>query len=311
LPALVTTVAISILLVGLSAFFLTLPFGWIFSTVMILIIAVSYLYSPAKYHFAGSYLIVQKVIGRKIAIPLSDVVGYTIVPDFSKLRVVRTFGNGGLFGYYGIFSTAEYGTINCQLRSLKNVIILKTSAEAFAVSPAEVERFESQLIGTVQGLSGKIEKIVPEPATIVKRASLYILVIPVVLFLLTLILIYNAYLQLPDRIAVHFDLQGNPDGWASRTSFIYSGAAPAAILSALSIGIFLAVRRATRRPDTPYFIVIMLGVFQLFTAFVLYDTYWVNKHNTHLIPFPYNVIAYSAIILLLLVIYYRKVRGGA
>jgi hypothetical protein len=311
LPALITTLLVSILLVGLSAFFLTLPYGWIFSIIMLLFILVSYLFSPAKYYLTGSHLIVQKVIGRKIVIPLVDVVGYTIVPDFSKLKVVRTFGNGGLFGYYGTFSTAEYGMVNCQLRSLKRVIILKTKNALFAISPAEVERLKDQLTATVLGLSGTMEELVPTPAWIVKRANVLVLILPVVIFLLTVVLISNAYLHLPERIAVHFDLHGNPDGWASRASFIASSFVPAAILCVLSIGIFLAVRRATRQPTLPYLLVIMLGVFQLFTAYISYDTYWVNRNNTHLVPFPYNIIIYFLIIAVLLVVFYRKTRSSA
>ncbi|UCD18716.1 MAG: DUF1648 domain-containing protein, partial [candidate division WOR-3 bacterium] len=291
LLAIVTTAVVCTLLVGLSAFFMTLPYGWTLVAVMLLIIVVSYMYSPAAYRFRGSHLIVRKVIGREIMIPLADTVGYTIVPDFTKLKAVRTFGNGGLFGYYGTFSTMEYGTVNCQLRSLKNVVILKTKDIAFALSPEDMDRFEDQLAAAIAGAGGKTQKLEPLPHETVKRASGVILILPAVLFLLTVILIYIAYMQLPERIAVHFDLQGNPDGWASRISFLYSGIVPATILLALSIGIFLVVRRATRRPDTPYFIVLMFAVFQVFTAYVTYDTYWVNRHDRHIVPFPYNIIA--------------------
>jgi len=310
-PASIITVAVTVLLAGLSAFIFTKPYGWIFSIIMLLILSVSYLLSPEKYYLKGSYLVVQKIIGKKIEIPLCDVMSYTIVPDFSKLQVARTFGNGGLFGYYGTFSTAEYGPINCQLRSLKKVVILKTKYSTFAISPAEVERFENQLTSTVMGLKGKIEKLTPTPPGIIKHASTVILILPLAFFISTILLIYHAYLQLPDRIAVHFDLHGNPNGWASRASFIFSSVVPAAILCALSIGIFLAVRRTTKRSTLPYFLVVMLGVFQLFTAYISYDTYWVNRNNTHLIPFPYNIIAYFSMIVVLLVVYYRKTRSSA
>ncbi|UCF71404.1 MAG: DUF1648 domain-containing protein [candidate division WOR-3 bacterium] len=308
LPAIVTTAVVCALLVGLSVFFMALPYGWTLVAIMLSIIVVSYLYSPVAYRFRGSYLIVRKVIGREIMISLADTLGYTIVPDFTKLKAVRTFGNGGLFGYYGTFSTAEYGTVNCQLRSLKNVIILKTKDNAFALSPDDMDRFEVQLAAVIAGAGGKTQKLEPEPPETVKRASGLILILPAVLFLLTVILIYVAYTQLPERIAVHFDLQGNPDGWASRISFLYSGILPATILLVLSIGIFLVVRRATRRPDTPYFIVMMFAVFQVFTAYVTYDTYCVNRYDRHIVPFPYNIIAYFTIIAFALVFYYRKVR---
>jgi hypothetical protein len=311
-PALIITCLVTILLAGLAIFFLSLaPFGWIFSVISVSIIALSYLLSPARYSFQGTDLIIRKVIGRDIHINLNEVESYAIVPNFSKLHVARTFGNGGLFGYYGTFSTAEYGPLNCQLSSLKNIVLIKTREKTYAVSPEGVPQFEEKLTNAVKGVRGNIDLLKPSAPEVWERASPLILILPVFLFILTVVMVLLVYGQLPELIAVHFDMHGNPDGWGSRTSYLISGVLPTTILAAISILTFFIVRRATRKPNLPYMLVIIFAVIQFFTAYISFETYWINKHGSHLIPFPYNMIAYLIGIVALLFVYFRRVGSSA
>ena len=311
-PALITTSLVTVLLAGLAIFFVTLePFGWVFSVICLSIITLSYLLSPAKYYIQGSDLVIKKVIGKEIKIRLNEIEGYTIVPNFSKLRVARTFGNGGLFGYYGTFSTAEYGPLNCQLSNLKNVVILKTAEQTYAISPAALAQFENELTGGVNAVRGKIDALTPSETGTAHQAKPLILLLPLFLFILTLVMVFLVYLQLPERIAIHFDMHGNPDGWGSRTSYLISGIAPATILAAISILTFFIVRRATKKPNLPYFLVVIFAVIQFFTAYISFETFWVNKYGHHIIPFPYSMIVYFIAIVVLIFIYYRKVRSSA
>ena len=309
-PALITTAFVTILLTVFAIFFyLMVPFGWVFSIIAILIIALSFLFSPAKYYFSGSNLIIRKVIGSEKKIDLNEVEGYAIVPDFSKLRVVRTFGNGGLFGYYGSFSTAEYGPLVCQMTSLKNVFVIKSRSGSYALSPATTQ-FEEQLTGAVAASKGRIDILTQLPAGTGPKANSMILLLPVMLFLLTVLMVLLAYTQLPQRIAIHFDLQGNPDGWASRTSYLISGIVPAAVLVAISIITFSMISRATRKPDLAYVLVALFAVIQLFIAYISLETYWVNRHGKSIMPFPYNFIIYFLVIGGLLIVYFRKTRAN-
>ncbi len=308
-PALITTAIVSILLAAFAIFFYSMvPFGWVFSIIAILIIALSFLLSPSKYYFSGSNLIIRKVIGSEKKIALNEVEGYAIVPDFSKLRVARIFGNGGLFGYYGNFSTAEYGPLDCQMSSLRNVFIIKSRTGGYALSPAAARQFEERLTGAVTASKGRIDILTPLPSGTGEKANSLILLLPVVLFLLTILMVLLVYEQLPQRIAVHFDLQGNPDGWASRTSYLVSGIVPAAILAAISIITFSIVNRATRKPALAYTLVILFAAIQLFIAYISLETYWINKHGKSIMPYPYNFIVYFLVIVGLLVVYYRKTR---
>ncbi len=301
--ATIISVSVSLLLVGLSLFFLIkVPFGWVFAIVIMLILVVCYLLSPKRYSFEGTNLVLEKVIGRKAIIRSDDIEGYVRIPDFTKLTVARTFGNGGLFGYYGMFTTAEYGTINCQLTNLKGICVIKTKKGTFALSPAERERFEEHL----QTLTAEIKTI--EPRVVEKReyARPLILLVPIALFVITILMVLLNYAQLPERIAVHFDFQGNPDRWGSKISYLTSGIIPASVLLAIGIGAFFFVRRTTPRKALPNFLVLIVAFIQLFIAYVSFDTYWVSKYNTHLLPLWYSFGGF-AIVLILLFIYYRRI----
>ncbi len=311
-PALITTSIVTVLLAGLATlFFFLAPHGWVFSIISVLIISIAYFLSPVRYSFNGSDLIIRKVMGKEICIKLNEVESYVAVPNFAKLRVARTFGNGGLFGYYGTFSTAEYGPINCQLRSLKNVIILKTKDTTYAISPDAAVQFKEKLMSAVQGVKGTIDILAPSEPGAREYANPLILLLPAFLFILSIVIVLLVFLQLPERVAVHFDMHGNPNGWGSRTSYLISGILPAAVLTAISILTFFIVRRAARKPNLPYLLVIIFAVIQFFIAYISFETYWVNKQGTHIIPFPYNMIVYFITIVVLLFVYYRKVKSSA
>jgi uncharacterized membrane protein len=280
--ATIVTAFVTVLLVGLSLFFIIkVPYGWLFAILIMSIIIFSYLLSPARYFFEGSKLVMQKVIGKKIIISLEEVEGYAMIPE------------------------------NCQLKNLKQVIVIKTTHGTFAISPADATRFEEHFINTVRGLKSELTTLAPTTPSTMRLASPLILLLPAAIFVLTMLLVFSLYPQLPDRIAVHFDMQGNPNGWASRSSFIASGLIPAAVLFVVSDAVFFMMRRTTHKPTLPYMVVALFAVFQLFTAFISIDTYWINIHDAHLIPFPYNIIGYVVIIVVLLFVYYRKTRTTA
>ena len=305
--ATIISIFVTTLLVGLSIMFISkVPYGWIGSVIMVLIVLISYLLSPKRYFFEGSKFIIEKVVGTKIVIPLSEIEGYAAIPNLMKLKVARTFGNGGLFGYYGIFSTAEYGIINCQLTSLKNILIIKSKKGNFAISPLEFDKFEEYLKTTVSGITGEIVTIQPMEPEKMKYANAFILIIPIVLFVLTIMILLLTYAQLPDRIAIHFDFHGNPDGWGSRTSYLVSGIVPSSVLLCITIILFFCIRRTTSNPAVPNFWVILMSFVQIFVAYISFDTYWINRFDTHLIPLWYITIGFLVILAVLLLFYYRN-----
>jgi hypothetical protein len=301
--AIVITILVTAFIIGLGLLFIaTVPHGWIWALAMMLIPGICYLLSPKQYRLNGSHLIIQKVIGKTITIPLQDIKGYIIIENLAKTKITRTFGNGGLFGYYGMFSTAEYGPINCQLTTLKNTVIIDTDLRRYAISPDNTEVFV-QMLGTKPDL----RRDALRPTAPGRLARPAVLALPIALYLITIVLLLLSYHMLPDRIAVHFDALGNPDRWGSKISYLISGLIPSGVLCVINCGVFFLMRKTSHNPALPTFIVIMLSFVQLFTLYINLDVYWVNRYQQNIAPMPHVLIAFGCVLIVLLFVYYRMV----
>ena len=307
--ATIVSIIVTLLLICLSIFFILIsPEAWFISIAMILILLVSYLLSPKRYVFKGSNLIIEKVIGTKIIIPLNEVEGYVFIQNFAKLKPLRALGNGGLFGYYGFFSTSKYGNINCQLRNFKNVFIIKSKKGTYAISPLETEKFDNHFRTVMSGIAEKIEEIQPIKPELIKKANILILILPALIFVLTLIMLFSLYPQLPERIATHFNARGMPDGWASRNSFLLGCIIPSSLIFVLTIVLFFVFRAKNPEPTVPNFLVVVLSFIQAFITFVSFDIFWFNTHNEHFIPMWGTIIGFLVILMILLYYYYQKLK---
>ncbi|MEO0227660.1 MAG: DUF1648 domain-containing protein [candidate division WOR-3 bacterium] len=300
--SMIISIITSVLLIGLSFFFILnrIPYGSVFALLMISIVLISYLLSPKNYYIQGGYFVIEKFIGKKISIPMNEIEGIFEIEDFYKLKPIRSMGNGGLFGYYGVYTTKDYGNINCQLTRLKKILIIKSKKGYYAVSPEKPERllewFESTT-GTT--LIKEVSKVEP----IKMKASPLILLIPDTIFALTLIMAILLYPQLPDKIATHFDANGNPDGWGNKVSFLYFGIIPQVIIMIICVISFFAMRDKYRNAMPVYLLIIMISLIQIIVAYASFDIYWFNTHDSHFLPLGYVLIPLTALLLLLLLIY--------
>ncbi len=270
---------------------------------LIAIPLVSYLLSPKIYYLQGGQFIIEKVMGKKIKIPISEIEGIFAVEDFYKLKPVRSIGNGGLFGYYGIYTTKDYGNINCQLTRLKRILIIKSEKGYYAISPAKTERL-FELFKSMNAIT--LTKEISEAEPIQKKASPLILLIPDTIVALPLIMIILLYPQLPANIAIHFDASGTPDGWGPKISFLYFGFIPQVIIMIICAISFFAMRNKFRNAMPVYLLIIMLSLIQLIVAYFSFDIYWFNVYQSHLAPMGYLFIIFTGVFLALLIIYYRN-----
>lgn len=75
---------------------------------MLLLAFAMYLFSPRAYAIEGKDVVIHRRAGRK-RIPAADIIRLRM-PDAKELSwPVRTFGNGGLFGYTGRYYTRHIG----------------------------------------------------------------------------------------------------------------------------------------------------------------------------------------------------------
>jgi hypothetical protein len=108
-----------------------------------------WLYRPEALILTDEAVVVDRKIS-KISIPYSDIVQVTL-PENKDLRfAVRTFGNGGLFGYTGKYYKQPYGSMTWYCSQRKNYVLLETSAgKKIVVTPDDREAMVSELKGKI------------------------------------------------------------------------------------------------------------------------------------------------------------------
>jgi hypothetical protein len=102
------------------------PYFSIFMTVFFFAIFLgSFLYGPQKYIVKNGMLIIVRPI-NKISIPLADIKEARILIKGELGTVIRTWGSGGLFGYYGNFRSLRIGKMKLYTTRRDNRILITT-----------------------------------------------------------------------------------------------------------------------------------------------------------------------------------------
>jgi hypothetical protein len=105
-----------------------------------LLLVVSYAYSPRGYAVAERAIVVRRLVGD-VRIPLDAVrEARAATPDDFR-GCLRLWGNGGLFGYYGLFRTSTLGKSTWYVTNRKRAVIVITAAKTFVLSPDDVDGF--------------------------------------------------------------------------------------------------------------------------------------------------------------------------
>ena len=106
-----------------------------------LMTTVFYLLSPRAYGFNKEYLFIGRMIAP-LRIPLSEIANVRM-PDTKELSwAIRTFGNGGLFGYTGRYYTKHIGKMNWQCTRRSNfVVVERTNKIPLIISSDEPAKF--------------------------------------------------------------------------------------------------------------------------------------------------------------------------
>jgi hypothetical protein len=83
---------------------------------------------------------VKRLIGN-LRIPFDEIqdVRAAVPADFQG--AIRTFGNGGLFGYYGRFSSPALGSSSWYVTNRSNAVVVRTSAKTAVFSPDDLAGF--------------------------------------------------------------------------------------------------------------------------------------------------------------------------
>ena len=85
-----------------------------------------YLYRPLRYVVDKNKLIVKRPI-KDLIIEFSNIKDAFLPTKESMKSTIRTFGNGGLFGYFGSFRNGTYGGMTWYATKTSNYLIIVTS----------------------------------------------------------------------------------------------------------------------------------------------------------------------------------------
>jgi hypothetical protein len=102
--------------------------------------------APNGLEIAGGELRILRRAWRSAAYPLSAVAEVAVLPPGSLAGAVRTFGNGGLFGYYGWFY--RKGAFRLYATRTDRLVEVLAGGRRVVVSPDEPARFVEGLLAT-------------------------------------------------------------------------------------------------------------------------------------------------------------------
>jgi len=107
--------------------------GWV-------LIAVCYAYSPLGYAISDRSIVVRRLIGR-VRIPLDGVREIRAATPDDFRGCLRLWGNGDLFGYYGLFRTSKLGKSTWYVTNRSKAVVLITETKTTLFSPDDVDGF--------------------------------------------------------------------------------------------------------------------------------------------------------------------------
>lgn len=119
--------------------------AWIVHVIFIvplfpLLFVITYAYSPRGYEVSDGAIVVRRLIGN-IRVPLADVLSIRAGTPDDFTGVIRLWGNGGLFGYFGLFRTAKLGKCHWYVTDRNRTVIVFTSTKILVLSPDDIAGF--------------------------------------------------------------------------------------------------------------------------------------------------------------------------
>src|ERR1051326_3326810 len=84
-----------------------------------------YLFSTSGYAVENNELIIKRPIGA-VRVSISDITEIRLIGNGEMAGTLRTFGNGGVFGYYGKYFNQTFGSMTLYTTQRANRIYIAT-----------------------------------------------------------------------------------------------------------------------------------------------------------------------------------------
>jgi len=102
---------------------------------------ITYGFSTKDYQITPDEIIVRRLFGN-VKIKRSEILSVEIKEKAQIGSMIRTFGNGGLFGYWGKFSSSKLGSMTWYATRKNRIILIKTiNKKRIVITPDEMEQF--------------------------------------------------------------------------------------------------------------------------------------------------------------------------
>jgi hypothetical protein len=102
---------------------------------------ITYGFSTKAYQITQDEVIIDRLFGN-VKIKRSEITSVEIVEKEQMGWLIRTFGVGGLFGYWGKFSSSKLGSMTWYATRKNRIILIKTiNNKRFVITPDEMEQF--------------------------------------------------------------------------------------------------------------------------------------------------------------------------
>ncbi|MDP1813640.1 MAG: PH domain-containing protein [Leadbetterella sp.] len=145
------TIGVTILFVAIliGQFSIIKDTGWavpIITTVtLFLIYFISFAFSPINYEVSAQHLSIHRLL-IDVNIDRNHIKSVELLDKEQLTWVIRTFGVGGLFGYYGKFANSKLGSMTWYAtRRDKTVLIETIDNKKIILTPDEPEKFVAHL----------------------------------------------------------------------------------------------------------------------------------------------------------------------
>lgn len=115
--------------------------AWVTICIFPFIYFITYLFRPLSYELNTTHLIIKRPIG-KVIFQKENIVSVVKIESKMLHGVIRTFGVGGLFGYYGYYYNKTIGKMSWYATRRDRAVLITThNNQKILVTPDDVEGF--------------------------------------------------------------------------------------------------------------------------------------------------------------------------
>lgn len=104
-----------------------------------------FLFRPLNYVLTNDNLVIHRLF-NDVTIKRQNIIMAREVNEKDMGLTIRTFGVGGLFGYFGKFSNSKIGRLTMYGTRRNNTVLIETANKKFILTPDEPVEFVRQLL---------------------------------------------------------------------------------------------------------------------------------------------------------------------